>query len=137
MLPRLAQLDRPKKAEQGATGKWKPRTGIACIGNHGGSARHAFVFAESMGVPGIICPAGPEDVAVSVGTVESRGRDDDLMGRCFALGASAISLFNFVIMWVPYNTTIGRGVISRVLSGCYARLRCGVGAATRVVIGAN
>ena len=80
---------------------------------------------------------GREDVAVSVGTVESRGRDDDLMGRCFALGASAISLFNFVIMWVPYNTTIGRGVISRVLSGCYARLRCGVGAATRVVIGAN
>ena len=43
----------------------------------------------------------------------------------------------FAIMCVPYNTTIGRGVISRVLSGCYARLRCGVGAATRVVIGAN
>jgi hypothetical protein len=79
---------------------------------------------------------GWQDVAVSVQTVESRGRDDDLMLRCFALGASAINLFQGLKLCACHATIVG-DVISRVLSGYYARLRCGVEAATRVVMGAN
>jgi len=88
------------------------------------SLQNLWGFRELFARPGL------EDVAVSVETVESRGRDDDLMGRRFALGASSANqpLPRFAIMCVPYNTSIaiGRGVISRVLSGFYARLRCGV-----------
>jgi hypothetical protein len=47
------------------------------------SLQNLWGFRELFARPGL------EDVAVSVETVESRGRDDDLMGRRFALGASS------------------------------------------------
>ena len=77
MLPEIGSA-RPAK---------KPRAGIACIGNHGGMqcASRFRLCRIYGGFRELFARPGPEGgcgrAPVSVGTVETRGRRDDLMGR--------------------------------------------------------